>query len=89
MPSFTIEYHTESERLMLEQAIAFVGQLRRVAAEAPEGTVLDACERAALDDGRRLLRDTLAGALQHRVAAADAPKNATAPAARGGMPAGF
>ena len=88
MPTLTIEYRTEAERLLLEQALAFFDGLRATAAGAPAGTVLDACERVALADGRRLLRDALADAVQRRADAEDAPKNGTAPAARGGGPAG-
>ncbi len=90
MPTVTVEltYATEAERLALEQAIAFVTQMHRVAATTPGGTVLAACERVARADGRDLLRDTLASAVQARADAADAPKK-SAPAPRGGGPAGF
>jgi hypothetical protein len=71
MPVLTIAYTTDAERLALEQAITFVTQLHQLAATAPDGTVLVACEQAALKGGRALLRDTLAAALQHRVAAAE------------------
>jgi hypothetical protein len=71
MPTVTIEYTTEAERLALEQAIAYFAQLRQVAASAPDGTVLDACERVALGSGRALLRDTLASAIPSRVEAAE------------------
>src|SRR4051812_10193363 len=57
MPTLTIEYQTEAERLILEQALAFFAQMRQVAATAADGTVLAACERVALDSGRRLVRD--------------------------------
>ena len=49
MPTLTIEYHDEHERIALEQAIAYLGQLRQVAIDAPSGTVLQACETLALD----------------------------------------
>ena len=32
MPTLSIEYQTEAERLLLEQAVAFVTQMRQVAA---------------------------------------------------------
>ena len=88
MPTLTIEYTTEAERLALEQAIAFCTQLRQVAATAPDGTVLAACERVALDDGRRLLTDTLAAAVQARADATDAQKKSPASARKGGTDAG-
>jgi hypothetical protein len=87
MPALTIEYATEAERLALEQAIAFFTQMRQVAATAPDGTVLAACEQLALTDGRQLLRDTLAAAVQARAETSDAPKK-SARAPRGSASAG-
>ena len=71
MPTLTIEYRDDSERLALEQAIAYVAQMRSLAQNAPDGTVLDACEQLALADGRALLRSTLATALETRIDAAE------------------
>lgn len=71
MPTLTIEYRDENERLALEQAIAYFSDLRQLALDAPHGTVLDACENLALDKGRALLRSTLVAALQSRVAIAE------------------
>jgi hypothetical protein len=88
MPTLAIEYTTESERLALEQAIAFFTQMRYVAATAPDGTVLAACERVALDDGRRLLKDNLAAAVQARADAADAQKKCRGSGRKGGAVAG-
>ena len=68
MPSFIVEYRDASERLALEQAIAYVTQLQQVAHNAPSGSVMAACEQMALADGRDLLRSTLAAALQSRIA---------------------
>lgn len=88
MPTFTIEYQTDAERLVLEQAVAYVQGLNRLARSAAHGTVLAVCEQLALTDGRTLLRDTLAAALQTRADASDAPKKYPATAARAGTPAG-
>jgi hypothetical protein len=71
MPTLSIEYHDEDERLALEQAIAYVADLRRLAIDAPAGTVLEACEGLALEKGRALLRSTLAAALHSRIARAE------------------
>ena len=71
MPALTIEYRDQAERLALEQAIAYVSQLRQVAQDAPDGSVLAACEKLALRDGRALLRSTLAAALEGRIDAAE------------------
>jgi hypothetical protein len=84
MPTLTIEYQTDAERLLLEQALAFVTQMRQAAATAPDGTVLAACEQVALADGRQLVRDALAAAVQGRADTTDAQKKSPAPAARGG-----
>jgi hypothetical protein len=71
MPTLTIEYHDEDQRLALEQVIAYVADLRQLAIDAPAGTVLEACEGLALDKGRALLRSTLAAALHSRIARAE------------------
>jgi hypothetical protein len=71
MPTLTIQYRDENERLALEQAIAYVTQLHQLALTAPDGSVLAACEQRALADGRALLRSTLAAALDSRIAAAE------------------
>ena len=82
MPTLTIEYATDAERLLLEQAIAYFAELRTVAHTAPHGTVLDACEALALTGGRQLLRDSLGHAVQARIDATDAEKKRPANAAR-------
>ncbi len=81
MPTLTIEYRDDAERLALEQALAYVAQLRQLAQDAPDGTVLAACEQLALRDGRALLRSTLAAALEGRIGTAEQKggPHATAP----------
>lgn len=71
MPMLTVEYQDDAERLLLEQAIAYVTQLRQTALTAADGTVLAVCEQLALRDGRALLRSTLAAAVESRVALAE------------------
>jgi hypothetical protein len=71
VPTLTIEYRDEDERLALEQAIAYVNDLRQLAVTAPAGTVMEACEELALDKGRALLRSTLAAALHSRITLAE------------------
>ena len=88
MPTLTIEYQTDAERLILEQALAFFTQMRQVSATAADGTVLAACEQVALDSGRRLIRDTLASAIQDRANTTDASKKSRAPGSKGNTPAG-
>jgi hypothetical protein len=79
MPTLAIEYDTEAERLQYERMIAYVQEMKRLGAAAAPGTVLDTCERYALEYGRPLLRDHLAATLQAR---ADAEKKSPAPARR-------
>lgn len=88
MPVLTIEYRDDAERLALEQAIAFIAPMRQVAQTAPDGTVLAACEKVALQQGRAVLRSTLANAVQTRIADAEQKKGAHAPRpARAATPA--
>ncbi len=82
MPILTIEYETDAERLILEQAAAYVAEIRRVGATAPRGTVLAACEEVALVSGRQWLRDSLAAAVQAR---ADAQKKFPASEIKGAV----
>ena len=88
MPTLSIEYQTEAERLFLEQALAYFTQIRQVAVTAPDGTVLAACEQVALADGRKLVRDALGAAVQQRADAADSQKKSPARGPRGGGRAG-
>lgn len=84
MPSLTIEYTTDAERIELERAIAYFAEMRTVASTAAYGTVLAACEAHALDAGRRLLRETLESAAQSHI---DAQKKAPGAARKGAIPA--
>lgn len=86
MPTFTTEYASDAERIGRERAVASVQEMRHLGATASPGTVLEACETFALDAGRRLLRDTLAAAVQTR---ADAEKKSPAPGRTSGTPGPF
>lgn len=81
MPTGTFEYRTAEERLAIEAAIAFVAEMHQLALSAPSGQVLAACEQRALDQGRQLLRDTVAKASQARVDHAEQKGGSPAPAA--------
>src|SRR5438552_2247379 len=67
MPTLTVASQTESERLALEQAIAYVSQLPRPAQDAPDGTARAARARLALADGPALLRSRRAAAPARRL----------------------
>lgn len=83
MPTVTLAYETVAERFILEQAAAYVAELRRVGTTAAAGTVLAACEEVVLASGRQWLRDSLGAALQAR---ADAQKKCPASATRAATP---
>jgi hypothetical protein len=67
MPEFTVTYSTPEERRDYERAIAYVDEMRQLAQQAPQGSVIEACETLALSKGRDFLRDSLAAAVQTRV----------------------
>ena len=86
MPTLTIHYQTEAERLAYERAIAFVAELHQLGQDGPAETVLDACEGLALEKGRELLRDSLTAAIQARVDRLE-EKGATRPTSAAVTPA--
>jgi hypothetical protein len=59
---------SDFQRQLVERALALAQELERTAASAPHGCLLDRCELLLLDQGRQLLRDALAGALQQQIA---------------------
>lgn len=83
MPTFTVSYSTEAERLAYERAFAFVAEMHALGLNAPDGSVLDACEALTLSKGRDFLRATLAGAAQARIDDIEKKRNSSRPAAIG------
>ena len=79
MPTFSIDYTTDAERLQYETMIAYVQEMARLGASAAPGTVLDTCERFAWDRGRQVIRGQLEATVQ---ACVDAQKKSPANAAR-------
>ena len=71
MPTGTYEYRSEQERVVIEQAIAFISEMHDLAQVAPNGQVLHSCEGHTLSAGRDLLRASLQQAVQHRIASAE------------------
>ena len=61
-----------TERLLVEQALAFARELRKTAASSPDGRVLRNAESFCVVQGREFLRTALATVLQ---AEADAVEN--------------
>ena len=66
----TLEIDAEHEDL-LRQYANFLGEMKDLAATAPEGTVLDSCEEAIIEKGREQQRRLLEHAAQARLDAAE------------------
>jgi hypothetical protein len=86
MPTGTFEYQTERERLAIETAIAFVSELHHLAQTAPSGNVLSLAVGLALEQGRALLRSSLAAAVQARIDSAEQKGGRTLLRVRGPAP---
>jgi hypothetical protein len=71
---------SDLQRLLVERALALAQELERATASAPHGSLLDRCELLLLDQGRQLLRDALAGALQQQIAQVEKRGRPPAPA---------
>ena len=84
MPTITISYESEAERVAYQRAIDYAAEMLRVAQAVPDAQVVDACEGLALDRGRKLLRDSLGDAIQARVDAAEKKGRRSSPAATPG-----
>lgn len=78
-PTITIEIPADREALV-RQVLALQDELDQLALTAPEGTVLDACETALLEKGRKLNTDLLAQAVTRRVEVAEKKGRRSAPA---------
>ena len=60
------EQLTAEERLLAEQAVLNVRELNQACDEAADGTVLDVCEKLAVEQGRKLIRQTMEASLQRQ-----------------------
>jgi hypothetical protein len=68
--SITLEIAPEHEGL-LRQYASFLEEMTDLAATAPDGSVLDACEEAVIEKGREQQRRVLERAVQARLDAAE------------------
>ena len=82
----TLYAEDEVEAAAVEQALAMVRELKQLADATPDGHVLAAVEAAAVDRGRRFVRDRLQDVLnaQARRPGEKGGAAGTAPAAAGG-----
>jgi hypothetical protein len=78
----TVSIEVPADRAALVQRfLALHEELAQLALDAPEGTVLDACETTVLAGGRDLCQRLLTDAVARRVGAAEkrGPRSACAP----------
>jgi hypothetical protein len=68
--TITLEIEESDEALIRDHA-AFLDEMRSLAAEAPEGTVLAVCEEAVVERGREHQRRVLRQAVQARIDGAE------------------
>jgi hypothetical protein len=66
MPEAPLLPQTPLQRRIAQMALDLAARLEEKAGQAPPGGVVDACEALLLDQGRQLLRDSLAATLQHQ-----------------------
>jgi hypothetical protein len=81
--TITVEIPAESEALV-RQLLALHEEMQALALSAPDGTVLDACERAVIDKGRDLHANILANAVARRIETAEKRGARSVPATVGG-----
>jgi hypothetical protein len=55
----------------VRRALAMFEEMEQLALTAPDGEVVDQCERAVIEKGRKLQADTLAEAVGRRIEAAE------------------
>jgi hypothetical protein len=80
----TMEFEDERELIAAEQAVAMARELRRLADAAPDGKVLAIVEQAAVESGRRFVRDRLQDALNAQAATLEQKGGARGPAPAAG-----
>lgn len=59
MAGMSWDQMTSEERLIAEQAVLNFRELNKACDAAADGTVLDVCERMAIEQGRELIRRTV------------------------------
>ena len=80
----TMEFRNEREFLAAECAVALVRELEALADAAPDGEVLAVVEEAAVDGGRRFVRDRVQDVLDAQAAGLDKKGDAGGPAPAAG-----
>jgi hypothetical protein len=65
--TITLEVDDALDEAVLREYAAFLGEMKQLAATAPDGTVLAACEQAVVQRGREQQQRVLERAIQARV----------------------
>ena len=68
--TITIELDAKHEA-MVRRLLALAEEMEQLALTAPDGAVVDACEAAVIEHGRRLQGQVLAEAVARRIAAVE------------------
>lgn len=69
--TITVTVRSPLEELLVERALCMAQEVRLATFQAPYGQVLDACENAAFDEARKLIRDSIQAASQEFIAHAE------------------
>ena len=72
---------TPEERLIAEQAVLNFRELNKACDAAADGTVLNVCEKLAMQQGRELIRQTMEVTLNQQAAAVEKKGRRVGPAA--------
>jgi hypothetical protein len=62
--TISITVRSPLEELLVQRVLCMAQELRHATFGAPSGLVLDACENAAFDEARKLIRDAIQTASQ-------------------------
>lgn len=66
MHGLNLDELSPEERLVAEQAVVNFRELQKACDAAADGTVLDVCERLAMQQGRELIRQTIETSLNRQ-----------------------
>jgi hypothetical protein len=66
----TMEFDSRFEKLM-QRALLMAQEMEQLALIAPDGHVVDVCEEAVIEKGRKFQADTLGEAVARRIEAAE------------------
>jgi hypothetical protein len=83
MDELAVRVEAPLQRLLVEQALAYAKESEQAANDAPDGQMLDRCERVALSSGREFLRRSLVGTIEAQAASGEGGRGLSASATVG------